>query len=596
MYLGKFILQKALLIVILSLPFTLRAQLLENTEAAKEEATEEPYRDSLSRETPRGSVSGFIQAMADRNYIRASNYLTLKRSQRKVKERERLAKTLQFLLDQGGSIMPTSWLSNKTTGRTDDDLQPGIDLVGSVTVNGEAVNLYVENIAADEKAPLWLFSAETVEDISAATINEELLLDRILPKTLEERLMGGVPVGHWLAVIVLVALSYISAWGIISILLFIIRLFWRKARTEPTRGVIGAFGLPFRLYLAVWIFILLSQEIGISIIIRQRFSSITVTIAIVAVLILLWRLTDYISTYSKNRMSRRGRISAISIILFLRRTAKVAFIVLGIISILSAIGVDVTTWLAALGIGGIALALGAQKTVENFVGSVTLITDQPVRVGDFCKVDDVTGTVEQIGMRSTRIRTGERTIVTIPNGDLSASRIENYAHRDRYLFDPVFEFRLDTTPDQIRFLLVELRALLYSHPKVNPDPAKIRFTGVTTTSVKLEFWAYIEAPDFDTFQEIQEDVLLRMMDIVARSGTSFAMPSQHIFIARDKGIPEDKITETAEQVKRWSDAEELQLPKFDPEKIKQLKDTVAYPPEGTFSAKKARETKEENKS
>ncbi|OYQ33215.1 mechanosensitive ion channel protein MscS [Flavobacterium cyanobacteriorum] len=567
------------------MPTVARAQLPGNTEPAKEAAPEMLYRDSLGRETPRGTVSGFIKAMADRNYIRASNYLALDRARRKAKERERIAKTLQHLLDQGGSIMPTSWLSSKSTGRTDDDIQPGTDLVGSVTVDGEAVNLYVENVASNDKTPLWLFSAETVQDISSATI-EELWLDQILPKPLKESFLGGVPVGHWLAMILLIVFSYIAAWAAIYTLLLIIRLFWGKARTEPTKGVISAFGLPFRLYLAVWVFIFLSQSIGISIIIRQRFSSITVTIAIVAVLILLWRLTDYISTYSKNRMSRRGRISAISIILFLRRTAKVVFIVLGIISILSAIGVDVTTWLAALGIGGIALALGAQKAVENFVGSVTLITDQPVRVGDFCKVGDVSGTVEQIGMRSTHIRTGERTLVTIPNGDLSASRIENFAHRDRYLFDPVFELRLDTTPDQVRFLLVELRALLYSHPKVNPDPAKLRFTGVTTTSLKLEFWAYIEAPNFDTFQEIQEDLLLRMMDIVTTSGTAFAMPSQHIFIARDKGLPEEKVAKAAETVKQWSDAGELQLPKFDPKKINELKGTVAYPPEGSYSAKK----------
>src|SRR5690606_19602519 len=118
-------------------------------------------------------------------------------------------------------------------------------------------------------------------------------------------------------------------------------------------------------------------------------------------------------------------------------TAKVAIVVLGAIAILGTLGFDVKTGLAALGIGGIALALGAQKTIENFVGSVTLITDQPVRVGDFCKVGAVSGTVEQIGMRSTRIRTGERSTVTIPNGQFSSDMIENFATRERHLFAPV---------------------------------------------------------------------------------------------------------------------------------------------------------------
>src|SRR5690606_23005857 len=135
------------------------------------------------------------------------------------------------------------------------------------------------------------------------------------------------------------------------------------------------------------------------------------------------------------------------------RAAKIAIVALGIIWILGAIGVDITTGLAALGIGGLALALGAQKTIENFVGSVTLITDQPIRVGDFCSVAGTTGTIEKIGMRSTRIRTLDRTVVTIPNGEFSSSKIENYAHRDRFWFHPVIGLRYETTPDQIRYLL-----------------------------------------------------------------------------------------------------------------------------------------------
>lgn len=130
--------------------------------------------------------------------------------------------------------------------------------------------------------------------------------------------------------------------------------------------------------------------------------------------------------YTRGRMNRSGRISAVSAVLFLSRTTKVAIVIIGIIAILGIIGVDVTAGLAALGIGGIALALGAQKTIENFVGSVSLIADQPLRVGDYCRVDDIKGTVESIGMRSTTLRTSARTIVTIPNGQLSASKIENY--------------------------------------------------------------------------------------------------------------------------------------------------------------------------
>src|SRR5690606_25692885 len=138
-----------------------------------------------------------------------------------------------------------------------------------------------------------------------------------------------------------------------------------------------------------------------------------------AILLLAWRLIDVIADGLLSRMTRRANMGALSAIMFFRRSLKVLLVALGTISVLDIIGFDVTTGLAALGIGGIAIALGAQKTVENLVGGLSLILDQPVRVGDFCKVGDTLGTIEQIGMRSTRIRTLDRTMVVIPNGDLS---------------------------------------------------------------------------------------------------------------------------------------------------------------------------------
>lgn len=569
-------------ISLLLLLFTIgaNAQLL-STETPAATPAETPS-DSLGRRTPRGTVDGFLSAMSDQNFQQASQYFYIKRSIRKNKtERERLVKNLQYLLDKGGSIYVTGLLSDKPAGRTDDKLEDGLDIVGAVEINGQPVDLYVENTEKATEPPLWLFSLETVDAISKVNIEDDLIINKILPKVLEVRTLAGVPVGHWLAVIVLMLLSYVVAWGIISLIAWILSKIWRLANKDYIAEGIQAFNLPFRLYLAVWLFVAASEQVGISIIIRQRFSSITVTIGIIAILILLWRLSDVISTYTKNRMTVRKRISAISVILFLRRSAKVAIVLFGIIMILGVIGVDVQTYIAALGIGGIALALGAQKTVENLVGSVTLVTDQPLRVGDFCKVDNVSGTVEAIGMRSTRIRTGERSVVTIPNGVLAATNIENFAHRDRFLFDPVFEFRLDTTPDQIRFLLVELRAILYAHPCVNPDPAKIRFTGFGSSSVKLEVYAYIEAPGFDQFQEVQEDILLRMMDIIEQSGTSLAMPAQTIFMGRDKGLDEDKMQQTADKVSDWKSRNEMQLPSYKTERIEELKGSIKYPDEGS---------------
>lgn len=562
------------------------AQLLGSAKAATEEPVKVPE-DSLGRRTPQGTVNGFIKAIGEQNYLRASQYLVLsKRSYRKTTERIRIVKTFQQLLDQGGNLSPSSIISNKETGRTDDDLATGVDLVGNISTGKETIQLYVENQSDDSQPALWLFSAETVESILSADITgEKTFLDRILPHYLKERKLGNVPIGHWAVVVVMTILSYLLARILIFVIGFVIQKLWKKADTENGTAIIEALTLPVHMYLTVILFVAFTQRMGISIVVRQRFSIIIITIGIVAFLILLWRMTDFVSMFARSRMSRKGRISAISAILFLSRTTKAAIVFVGIIAILGIIGVDVTAGLAALGIGGIALALGAQKTIENFVGSVSLIADQPLRVGDYCRVDDIKGTVESIGMRSTTLRTSARTIVTIPNGQLSASKIENFAHRDRFIFNPVFTFRMETTPDQMRYLLVELRSLLYAHPAVLNSPPIVRFTGITADALKVEITAYIEALNFDISQEVQEDILLRMMDIIEASGTSLAYPSQTLYMAQDSSPSNEKAAAVAETVKKWKEKNELQLPKFDPKRVEEIKDSIKYPGEGSFKPK-----------
>lgn len=576
---------------LLLLSFEANAQLLTAPKAKTEEAPQsEP--DSLGRRTPQGTVNGFIKAISEQNYNRASQYLVLsKRSYRRDKERLRIVQAFQQLLDKNGDIRASSMISNKESGDANDELATGIDLVGTITTNKTVINIYVENQSDDDKPALWLFSDDTVNAIAKAEIAEQTFLDRILPETLKERKLAGVPVGHWVVVVVMILVAYMLSWAIVSFISFLLLKIWPKGETKDGKvaAVIQAFTVPVRLYLSVWVFVGMTQRMGISIIVRQRFSIIIVTIAIVAFLMLLWRLADYVSIYTKRRMTERGRVSAISVILFLRRTTKAAIVIIGIIAILGAVGVDVTAGFAALGIGGIALALGAQKTMENFVGSVSLIADQPVRVGDYCRVGDIKGTVESIGMRSTTLRTAARTIVTIPNGEFAASKIENYAHRDRFIFNPILLFRMETTPDQMRYLLVEIRTLLYSHPSVLNSSPIVRFTGITADALKVEVTSYIESNTFDDSQEVQEDLLLRIMDIIANSGTSLAYPSQTIYFARDTGNSEEKTAQASETVKQWKEKGELQLPKFDPKHVESIKGTIRYPEEGSVVKPEERE-------
>lgn len=565
-----------------------RAQGVLTDTASGPEAVAKWSADSLNRRTPRGAVSGFISAVAKENYQRAARYLHIDRKLRRKRNAEKLAQGLQQLLDQNGSILPYALISDTYEGHLNDNLGPNIDKVGSAIINNESFDIVVESTQDKDGAPIWLFSTQTVESIPLP-VEEELatpLITKILPKVLIEKKWGGVPIGHWIISVFLVFIAYFVAWSVTRILIFCISKIWRPAQTEPTYGIVRAFSRPVQLFFAVWIFVFATEQADISIIVRQRLSSLSVIFYILAVLLLIWQLLDAGSKITQRNLAKRGNQAGVSAILFLRRAAKIAMVFVAIIAILDTFGFNVTTGIAALGIGGIALALGAQKTVENFVGSVTLIADQPVRVGDFCRVGQVVGTVEQIGMRSTQIRTNDRTVVTIPNGEFASLQIENFTHRDKFFFSPSFYFRLDTTPDQLRYLLVEMRAVLYAHPKVDPIPARIRFVSVTNDGLKFEIFSYINAVDFDMFLEIQEDLYLHLMEVIAKSGTELARPSQSVFLGKDNQPLAEKQKEIEEIVAQWTKEGKLQIPKFDDDYIASLKGTITYPADGSTSQKK----------
>jgi MscS family membrane protein len=247
-------------------------------------------------------------------------------------------------------------------------------------------------------------------------------------------------------------------------------------------------------------------------------------------------VVDVLAAAVEGRLAARGPTAAGALVPIGRTIVKVLVLLFAVLATLQNVGVNVTGLLAGLGIGGLALALAAQKTVENLFGGVSVILDQPVRVGDFCRFGGRVGTVEEVGLRSTRIRTLDRTVVSIPNAEFSALQLENFSRRDRIRLHTMLGLRYETTPDQLRRVLADIGRLLREDPRVDPDPARIRFVGFGAYSLDCEVFAYILTADFGEFLGIREDLFLKIMDIVAASGTSFAFPSQTLYVGADPGL------------------------------------------------------------
>jgi MscS family membrane protein len=217
------------------------------------------------------------------------------------------------------------------------------------------------------------------------------------------------------------------------------------------------------------------------------------------------------------------------------------------------VGMPLYGIVAGLGVGGLAVALAAQPTVENLIGGLSLFADKAVQIGDFCKYGDQAGTVEAIGIRSARIRGLDRTLTTIPNAALAKMPIVNLTLRDQMLIQTVIGLRYETSPEQLRDVLVKLREMLLGHPRVHPDPARARFIGFGASSLDIEVFAYVMTRDWAEFLGIREDILLRVMDIIEQAGTALAFPSQTLYLGRDRGNDPVKAKDAEASVQEWRD-------------------------------------------
>jgi len=324
-----------------------------------------------------------------------------------------------------------------------------------------------------------------------------------------------------------------------------------------------------------------SLSLNLSAAILATLARIESALFILALAWFLLRILDLIAEMVDLRLINRGQDNAKFLLAPTRKILKGIVIGFAAIAFLDNLGLDVTALIAGLGIGGIAIALAAQKSLENLFGGITLYADQPLRVGDFCRFGNTVGTIEEIGLRSTRLRTLDRTVVAIPNGELSGLQIENFARRDKIWYHPRIGLRYETTPDQIRFILVEVRRMLYAHPKVDPDPARIRFVGFGESSLDLEIFAYVRTADYGEYLEVAEDLNLRIMDIIERAGSGFAFPSQTMYVEHGEGLDPERARAAEDEVGRWREHNELFLPNFPPQAVAELKGSLDYPPKGS---------------
>jgi MscS family membrane protein len=338
-----------------------------------------------------------------------------------------------------------------------------------------------------------------------------------------------VPVFEWLAIICGLPFLYFLISLLNRLLTPFAKVISRRVFKQSGFLAHTALPTPARLLLFSIVARWLASALPLSLLLRQLLTNLTALLTIAAVAWLLMRLGEEVETHLLRRLGT-ANAAAISLLRVGRRFADVLIIFIALFATLRHFGIDPTPALAGLGVGGIAVALAAQKTLENVIAGASLIFDQAVRVGDTLKVGEIVGTVDHIGLRSTRIRTVDRTVVSIPNSQIANASLETLSARDKFWFHPIVTLRYETTPDQLRTIIGDIRRVLTSHDSVSHESVRVRFIRMAAFSLDVEVFAYVFATDWSQFLEIQEGLLFSITDIVSAAGASIAFPSQTMYV------------------------------------------------------------------
>jgi MscS family membrane protein len=530
--------------------------------------------DPLGRDTPSGTVLGFLKAAQDGNERVAADYLQMSAARRQSQGPD-VAGKLKVLMDNA-FVGHMRNISARPEGDPDygtSDQQT----IGDFSSGDADVPVILVRVNDPNVGKVWLFSAETLGKIPDLYDNvESHLVENKLPQSLVQNFLGMAR-WQWLALLIAIPVAFAIGW-VIVLMLAIPRRLWLKFRNRPNLHSYGRVSKPLLVTFSALADRVIASYLGLPLLPRLYYYR---TVAIFIAIGFFWfllRVTSLTMQRLRIHAISGGRIGTGTLMVLAERLLTAVVVVTAVLSVLAIVGFNLTTVLAGLGIGGIAIAFAAQKTLENLFGGISVLADEVIRVGDYCRFADRTGTVEDISLRSARVRTDARTELSIPNGALATMSIENFTRRDKMFFNPVLAIRYETTGDQLRYLLAEIRRMLFSHPKVESSSASIRFSSFDASALRLEVSSYVLTRDSDEFSAVREDLLLRIMDIVEESGSGFAFPSQTLYMLRDSGLDPEKTAAAEQQVQQWRDQHQLPFPDFAPSDKSAFRGSIVYPP------------------
>jgi MscS family membrane protein len=559
-----------------SLPVAAQSPLSSVLPSSSATSTSNASSDPLGRTTPSGAVLGFLQAAQSGGYSIAAQYLQMSAARRQA-EGEEIANQLNAVLNSSAAASVRVGGFTQPEGIPQEGVPLGRQKLGTMSSGDVEADLELVRVSDPSAGKIWLISSDTLAKVPELYDQVEARqVERKLPSVLVKHQITGMPLWQWLALLVAVPAAAAIGWLVLVLLEIPIR-WWARRQGQVEIANWRSVSAPAWLLTGTVAHQVFARYLGIPLLPRHYYFQFTSIALIVSVTWIVWRVVRWSLRRVRNRALAHGHAGTGSLMLLGERLLKAMIFAVGVLAVLGNLGFNMSTALAGLGIGGLAIGFGAQKTIENLFGGVSVLGDEVFRVGDVCRFGDRTGVVEDIGLRSTRIRTDERTLVAIPNGTVATINLENLSRRDKILFKTTLSLRPESKADHVRFVLAEIRRLLYSHPKVETKTVRVRLTDIAGTSLSVEVVAYILTRDFNEFAAVREDVLLRMMDILEDSGGGLALPSQTLYLSRDSGVEKEKADNAAKKIAELRDGKQLPFPDFHEQDISSFKGSIEYP-------------------
>jgi len=490
-------------------------------------------------------------------------------------EGEQTATKLKLVMDRAfaGSL---KHVSTEPEGTPQEGVPFDRQDLGLMVSGDVEVDLQLVRVSDPSVGKIWLISSDTLAKLPELYDQVEARqVESRLPNFLVKHQFEGMPLWQWLALLLAIPLAAAVGWLVLTLLDSPLRWWARRSQRDVSRwqSVSG----PVWLLVGTITHRVFAGYLGMPLLQRHYYVQLTAVALIIGASWIFWRAIRWSLRRVRTQALSHGHGGTGSLMLLGERILKAVVFVTAVFAVLTTLGFNMTTALAGVGIGGLAIGFGAQQTIANLFGGVSVLGDEVMRVGDTCRFGDRTGTVEDIGLRSTRIRTDERTLLAIPNGTVATINVENLSRRDKILFKTNLGFRLETKADHLRYVLSEIRRLLYSHPKIETKTVRVRLTDIAAGSLNVEVFSYVLTVDFNEFAAVREDLLLRMMDLVDDAGTSVALPSQTLHISRDSGLEKDKAEGATKKIADLRDHKKLPFPDFHQEDISSFQGTIDYP-------------------